>query len=267
MVFCTQNPESFIKSHSDKDIETKLETIKEKLVSYDTWRKVLVDKKMKNGDTKQIRKMKIIHEQSPLKEFISSFKREIEEFREHVSRVNAQYSAQHFLKENLKVGHVAIHMDFSEDYNCRSQDEVQSAYWNNISVTLHPVIVYHSKSINEDVAVKSFVVISNESRHDARFVYATIGKIVAEVQKLVPDITFYHYFTDSPTSQYRNKTIFKVISCHEEYFGAPAAWNYSEAGHGKGPCDPIGGTTKRQADHAVKHGKACIQDAHDFFAW
>ena len=53
--------------------------------------------------------------------------------------------------------------------------------------------------------------------------------------------------------------IFKFISCHQEYFNVPASW------HGKGPCDPIGGTAKRKADQAVKNGKYIIQDAHNFY--
>jgi len=76
-----------------------------------------------------------------------------------------------------------------------------------------------------------------------------------------------HYWADSPISQYRNKTIFKIISCHEEYFGCKASWCYMESGHGKGPCDPIGGTAKRKADQAVKNGKFVIQDASDFYEW
>ncbi|CAC5402742.1 unnamed protein product [Mytilus coruscus] len=46
-----------------------------------------------------------------------------------------------------------------------------------------------------------------------------------------------------------------------------ASWHYFECGHGKGPCDGIGGTTKRNADNAAKQGKATIQDGHDFMAW
>ena len=38
-------------------------------------------------------------------------------------------------------------------------------------------------------------------------------------------------------------------------------------GHGKGPCDGIGGTAKRLADDAIKQEKVIIQDAQDFFAW
>ena len=266
-IFETENPDVFIKSKSDEDIEKQLTTIKDTMVSYSVWRKVFVEKKLKNGQTKQIRKMKVIEEKSSRAEFISSFKNEIKSFQQHVRRVNIRYSQQRFLKEHLKCGQVAIHMDFSEDYNCRSQDEVQSAYWNNISVTLHPVVVYYRNNLDEDLTVKSYVIVSNESRHDARFVHSTMEKMAIENKNFVPQVTFYHYFTDSPTSQYRNKSIFKIISCHEDYFGAPAAWNYSEAGHGKGPCDPIGGTAKRKAAHAVKHGKASTQDAHDLFAW
>ena len=38
-----------------------------------------------------------------------------------------------------------------------------------------------------------------------------------------------------------------------------------EAGHGKGPCDPIGGTAKHKADQPVKNGRFVIQDAVDFY--
>ena len=40
-----------------------------------------------------------------------------------------------------------------------------------------------------------------------------------------------------------------------------------ESGHGKGPCDPIGGVAKRKADQAIINGGFIIQDAIDFFEW
>ena len=58
-----------------------------------------------------------------------------------------------------------------------------------------------------------------------------------------------------------------MISYHDEYFSCSASWNYMESGHGKGPCDPIGGVAKRKADQAVKNGRFIIQDAIDFFEW
>ena len=84
---------------------------------------------------------------------------------------------------------------------------------------------------------------------------------------MAPELTFIHYWTDSPTSQYRNKTIFSIVANHEAEFGVPANWNYFEAGHGKGPCDGVGGSAKRMANEAVKRQKATIQDASNVFAW
>ncbi|CAC5378777.1 unnamed protein product [Mytilus coruscus] len=38
-----------------------------------------------------------------------------------------------------------------------------------------------------------------------------------------------------------------------------------ETGHGKGPCDGIGGTSKRIADQAIKQGKIVVQDAREYY--
>ena len=109
--------------------------------------------------------------------------------------------------------------------------------------------------------------ISNESCHDAIFVYTLIGKLVPLLKEVVPDLEMVDYWTDFPSSQYRNRTIFKIISCHKEYFGVTASSDFMEAGHGKRPCDPIGDVAKQKADWAVKNGKYVIQDAIDFFDW
>lgn len=54
---------------------------------------------------------------------------------------------------------------------------------------------------------------------------------------------------------------------HQDIFGLVASWQYWEAGHGKGPCDGVGGTSKRLADLAVKRQIAVIQSAEDYFHW
>ena len=76
-----------------------------------------------------------------------------------------------------------------------------------------------------------------------------------------------HYWTDSPSSQYRNRFIFHTVAKHQEMYAISVSWNYFEAGHGKGPCDGLGGSTKRLADEAIRQGKTVIQDAKDFYRW
>ena len=112
--------------------------------------------------------------------------------------------------------------------------------------------------------VTRVVFLSSESHHDATFIYTLVGKLVPLLKEIVPNLKMIHYWTDSPTSQYRNKTIFKVIY-HEEYLNCKASWDYMEAGHGKGPCDSIDGTAKHKANQAVKNGRFVIQDAAEFY--
>ena len=99
--------------------------------------------------------------------------------------------------------------------------------------------------------------------HDKFFVHAVITKTIYHLKELLPELKYCHYITDSPTSQYRNKSIFHLISNHSVNFGMPATWTYSEAGHGKGQCDPIGGTSKRlsfEMSHAGPKDMFCHLD-------
>ena len=70
-----------------------------------------------------------------------------------------------------------------------------------------------------------------------------------------PEITYIHFFSDGPTTQYRNKTNFYFFSTVLHQMGYHAAtWNFFESGHGKGAPDGIGGSVKRQADSWVSSG-------------
>lgn len=74
------------------------------------------------------------------------------------------------------------------------------------------------------------------------------------------NIKYEQYWTDSPTSQYRNRFILHTIANHIDMFGFKAIWNYFEAGHGKV-------MVKLAPDRAVNSGKHVKQDAEDFYNW
>ena len=154
-------------------------------------------------------------------------------------------------------------MDFAEDYRCRSQQEVQSAYWSPEQVTIHSVVFYYKEG--GKLLHGSMAVIFDETKHDAGTIFAILQKTMSYVKSHVEGLDQVHHWTDSPTSQYRNKTIFSMVSCHEEHSHAKAAWNYFETGHGKERVDGIGGTAKRLADEAVRQDKVSIHDA--FMTW
>ena len=259
----TQNPDVFVKQNTDADVDAVIrkitETGEDKIV-YDIWKKV----KVQTGNGVK-EKMKLVREEENKDVFLEIFKNEVAEFRAHVNRIKNQYTQLRQLKDNLPDDDIIMQMDFAEDYRYRSQQEVQSAYWNPEQVTIHPMVFYYKKE--SSLLHKSIVAISDEPKHDAGTAFAILKKVIPFIKSEVGAFNQIHYWTDSPTSQYRNKTIFSVVSRHEETFGAKAVWNYFEAGHGKGPCDGIGGTSKRLADEAVKQEKVSIQDASDFMKW
>ena len=155
-----------------------------------------------------------------------------------------------------------VQMDFAENYTCQSLEEVQSAYWNASMVTLHPAIAYY-RSEDGQVSYKSRVFISDELGHNSATVFAFIKELIPHLKVMLSQVKRILYYTDSPTSQYRNKTIFYLLSHHKELFRVSASRDFFEAGHGKGPCDGIGGSVKHMADEAVRLQKVTIQGASD----
>ena len=123
------------------------------------------------------------------------------------------------------------------------------------------VVAYYKQG--DKLVHQSYVFVSDEPHQDGRFVFARITKLVPMLLALLPCLKFVHYWTDSPTSQERNKTIFKILSCHQEYFIVLSLCSYMESGHGEGPCNPVGGTAKRKAHPPVKNDQMPII----FFAW
>ena len=82
--------------------------------------------------------------------------------------------------------------------------------------------------------------------------------IEKNIEEIISHVSLFHYWTDSPSSQYRNEHIFYIILQHESLFDTKAAWSYFEAVHGKSSNDGLGVTTKRIADNAIEQRKYFI---------
>jgi hypothetical protein len=156
-------------------------------------------------------------------------------------------------------------MDFAENYNYTSVEEVQSAYWNSQMISLHTTVAYFPES--EENPVQSYVAIPDNLGYNEIVVYYILQKVVPLLKSHFSALKKLHYLTNSPSSQYRNKTIFHLVCDHEEEFGIKVRWNYLETGHGNGPCDGLGASVKLIADMAVKQQKCTIQDASDLYDW
>ena len=211
------HPDIFIENYtSNENIQAIFNSYTVTEYTYEGWQKVNVVCKSKSGAKKKQEKMKIVKQTKPKQEFEDQFLLQVLEFRQYTERIRNQLRMQRKLKEDLPEKHVYIHMDFAEDYRCHSQEEIQSAYWGQTQVTIHPVVQYFKR--NSMVHHQSFVFISNEPRHNAKFVYALLRLLAPQLKELIQLLQYIHYWTNPPTSQYRNKTIFKIILCNSEYF-------------------------------------------------
>ena len=257
---CT-NPDKFVEIYKEnqESLDEMLQKIPDgEIVRFQQWKRV----KLANGKERQ----RVVEVNLDKIDFVQLMTETFHSFKGHIDRVKEQYGAVKTMKEKLPANHVMVQMDFSENYTCSTLEEIQSAYWNSSMVTLHPAVIYYRDSGNE-LKHSSYVYVSEVLNHNAAMVVSIIDKLVKTVKTVVPGLEHIHFWTDSPSSQYRNKTIFDVINRFPELYGPQASWHYFESGHGKGPCDGVGGTTKRNADNAIKQGKALIQDASDFYTW
>ncbi len=252
----TTNPDAFIKNHPNIE-----KSVLPEKITFSKWKKVTIEGQKK--------KMKIVSEELGKDDFHKLWENEVTAFRRHSSIMKTQFLQGRILKENLPLHEIIIHMDFAENYSCKSAEEIQSAYWNSSQVTLHPMVVYYRDLESGDLRHQSFVAISDELSHSSSTVLAILDHFFRDELDLpgCNEVQYVHYWTDSPTSQYRNRYIFDAISRHGDLFGCPATWNYFEAGHGKSVCDGLGGTVKRMADDAVRTCKFLIQDTEDFYQW
>lgn len=262
-------PDHFIKTYSETTVKEKLTEYlpDDKVITFSTWERVTVS--IGQGDKKRddVKKVKLVEKCLTKSEFIYKFIDEMDDFGKHAFRVRAQFIASKSLKEKLPRGHITCQMDFAENYSCNVKEEIQSAYYSKDQVTVHPAVFHYRADDNEELTTKSVVFVSDVTDHDASMVFAIIKRINIVAKQLAPDTQFIHYLSDSPSSQYRNRHVFRIIADHAQQFQIPCSWTWFESGHGKGPCDGIGGTSKRCADLAVKRYNCIIDNAESFARW
>ena len=148
-----------------------------------------------------------------------------------------------------------IQTDFSENFTCCYQDEVASAHWKS-SVTLYTVMIWFRD------CSKSIVLLSNKNNHDKTTVVSYTLHIIKAVMDLFGDeIKEIDFWTDGPSSQYKNKYVFAFIDIKlpEIFLSLRICWNYSATSHGKGAADGVKGTIKRLATRAINHKKSHCQ--------
>ena len=177
-----------------------------------------------------------------LKEEILS---ELDDFKAHCLRVETQYSQLRILKSNLSSGvDATIQVDYAENWNIVFFNEISAAYYDKNQITIHPMVV-HIRGADNEVNVLPFVGVSSIMSHAFPTNFCFLSRLMAILKEEFPSLRFVHLISDSPSSQYRNRGVVHFIAKFQSLFNMEAFWSWLEAGHGKGPCDGVGGGIKK----------------------
>ncbi|KAJ8678063.1 hypothetical protein QAD02_013850 [Eretmocerus hayati] len=174
-------------------------------------------------------------------------------FVEHEGRIFHQQNFWKNIENVITLSDLLFILDFSQNWLGKCTKEVHALHFgaSRPQFSLHTGMLY-SQLLNE-----GFTTISESLSHDAIAIVTHLKNILDFYLPRFPLVTNLGFLSDGPTTQYKNRFAIHAIT----QFLLPLypqiltfSWNFSEAGHGKGPADGIGAVVKRAADDKVKYG-------------
>ena len=134
----------------------------------------------------------------------------LDPYMNHVMRILHQQEAIQKFERSLTENDELLHVDFSKNYNCKYADEPQAVHFgaSRQSLTLHTGVWYTKGS------KQSFCTISDSLRHDPPAILAHLIPIFRVIFDGNDSITHVHFLSYGPTTQYRNKTTFALLTTY-----------------------------------------------------
>jgi len=159
-------------------------------------------------------------------------------YRKHSYNIKNQFSHYKTLRQTLKSTECFIHIDFSDNYVGKMSKEIQSKHFgaSKVQMTLHTG--YFVTGSME--TIQSFCGVSDILQHDPISIWAFLRPVLQKIREQHPEVETLFFFSDGPTTQYRQKLNFYLFSTEIFELGfLKAYWNFHAAGHGKGIPDGI----------------------------
>lgn len=228
-------------------------------ITYQQWCSIVEIREVKNQQ-KQVRRTVKKENVTTVGNLIKELNKQLPAFKKHVFYMRHQLHEMQKKKSFVGPDELILQIDFAENYVAKYNLEIQSMHFgaSKKQISLHTGLYYFHDSTSNTVQNRSFCSISNHLDHQAYGVWAHLEELLMELAQNFPKVTTINFFSDGPTSQYRNRTnIYFLLSVIPLLMPnvQNISWNFSESGHGKGPMDGIGGTLKRSADRLVLQGK------------
>ena len=247
-----------------KRINFNFETLGNEDIEWQEWKSITETRNFKVGKIDQEKDVSFMRKENikgTIDELVDKFEKQIDRFKHHLYIFRSQYKYLRTRKLNLKQNECLIHVDFSENYEGKMASEVQGMNFgaSKRQISLHTGVYYTSKT-----NYQTFCTVSDNLHHGPGGIWAHLKPVLEDIKKRYPHKSSIEFFSDGPSSQYRQRFNFFMFSSEIYRLGfSKAEWNFFEAGHGKGVPDAVGGAIKRKADQKVKFGST-IMSAKSF---
>ena len=159
------------------------------------------------------------------------------------------------LKTNIGVDECVLQIDFSENYQRKLGTEVMSMHHSasKRQICLHNCHATFRSTENVS-STECFCTLCADTRHGTCSVWAHLKPVLVHLKSM--GIRKLHFISNGPSSHYRNRTNFHLLSQIPFKMGFDSiSWNFLESVHGKGPADSIGAAVKNSVDRSVAHGR------------
>ena len=224
---------------------------------------------------KKKRKLQLVRKETPPGAMCTNFKMLLNEFSSHQFRATWQSKEMKKCIEHLPENHVCCIHDYSENYSCTSQDQLQSQYFSQTQASIHVTILHRHaletvdgvESTMEDplIITEHIFVISPDTKHDHHSVHEVRELVAGYLEEIDYDVEAMHEWTDGCSAQYKSRHCMGDVSFSASDFGYKTIQNYFETSHAKGPQDGAGANLKHKVDMAVIKRQEIIQNAKDLF--
>ena len=186
---------------------------------------------------------------------------EISNSKKHIHQKRIQAEEFHKRKEEMEEGELIVQCDCSENYKNVEQNEIQSAYFGHPCFSIYTACGYCK---TDDKLIKNpITIIMEASDHSRIAAFTCFSKVVHTIQfKMQVPLRKVYAWSDGMGEQFRSHFVFKLLTTFDRE--VDLEWHYTEAHHGKGPMDGVGGIIKNQVFQEVKSGRLTVSTPKEF---
>jgi hypothetical protein len=187
-------------------------------------------------------------------EVMTILKQQLPNYMRHVYYMNHQYKVLSEMRSSLSQDQICCWVDWGENYVTKMAKEIQSVHFgaSRQQLSLHSSVGYS----HDDKGC--FCTLSECRDHGPPEIMAHLIPVVKLMLKKASEPHHVLFQSDSPVTQYRGSKMFAfLVEVFPEIFPSvhSISWNYTEAGHGKGPVDGVSSKVKTAANDEVAKGK------------